>query len=39
MAGTMEGGDVGVATLLEGWFGWERGEGNVEPYTVKIAIK
>jgi hypothetical protein len=38
IVGTIEGGDVGVATLWEEWFGWERRGNIAEPYTMKIVI-
>jgi hypothetical protein len=38
MAGTIEGGNGGVATLWEEWSGWKT-KGNIaEPYTMEIAI-
>jgi hypothetical protein len=38
MAGTIEGGNGGVATLWEEWSRWKT-KGNIaEPYTMEIAI-
>jgi hypothetical protein len=38
MAGMIEGGDGGVATLWEGCFGWGRRGNTAEPYTMKTTI-